>query len=67
MSTGVAGIIARSRKRGEARYGTVEKEEESVEEDWPAGWLSGKGRKEERSKKKEGGGKERNGSLRHDL
>jgi len=52
VSTGVAGIIARSRKRGEARYGTVEKEEESVEEDWPAGWLSGKGRKEERSKKK---------------
>lgn len=51
MSTDVAGIIARSRKRGEARYGTIEKEEKSVE-DWPVGWLSGKGRKEERGKKK---------------
>jgi len=67
VSTGVARIIARSRKRGEAKYGMVGKEDEpnDVKEDWPVGCA----RREEKRKeaKKEEGGKERNGSLRHDL
>lgn len=53
MSTGVARIIARSRKRGEARYGTAGKEEEPSEEDWPGpvGRAGSEERREEAKKK----------------
>lgn len=71
MSTGVARIIARSRKRGEGeiRYG---RKERGAERRWkigrPVDWAGREERREEAKKKKnEEGGKERSGSLRHDL
>lgn len=57
MSTGVARIIARSRKRGEARYGMVGKEEEPNDgrrrlADWLVGRGEKKGEKRQKKKKK---------------
>lgn len=58
MSTGVVRIIARSRKRGEARYGMIGKEEEPNDgrrrlADWLVGRGEKKGGKRQKTKKKE--------------
>lgn len=60
-------IIARSRKRGEARYSMVGKEEQPNDGRRRLAGREGREGRREEAKKKGEGGKKRSGSLRHDL